>query len=246
MVVDRLPPVATLRILTANLWAEHSSPEGLAAVLDGVAPDVLAVQELQRPNADVIDQAFPWHGLEAHDETLGNGVASQWPATITRLPLAYRSGWVLRLDPGSAPGLERPFELINVHLANPIRRPWTRSVRARRHQVAALLHHVEAENVARVAVGDFNASPAWPAYRRIAARLTDGAEAVGTAVRTWRFQGWTPPLLRIDHAFGEGVEFLATETIAIPGADHLGLVVTIDVAEDEGAGPSLPVSPTPS
>lgn len=221
--------VIRLRLLTANLWAHHSEPEGLARVLREVDPDLLAVQELQQANADVIARRYAHHGLAPHHDTLGNGVASRYPTTISRLPLRYRSGWSMRLEPAEWHGIAQPVELINLHLANPVGWPWSTSVKNRRYQVDATFDHVDRTPMARVLVGDFNASPMWPAYRRLADRFTDAAVATNTAERTWRFHGRTPPLLRIDHAFGHGVTFIHTEPIEIPGADHLGLVVDFEV-----------------
>jgi endonuclease/exonuclease/phosphatase family metal-dependent hydrolase len=226
---DTLADMTGLRILTANLWAHNSDPAGFERVLRDVDPDLVALQELQVGNAAVVAARFAHHGLAPHIDTLGTGVASRFPAEISPLPMTYRSGWWLRLDPESCPRLARPFELVNVHLANPVGWPWFRSVKNRRYQVDALLTHVAAEPIPRVVVGDFNATPSWPAYRRIAQQFLDGAVATGTPQRTWRFQGRTPPLLRIDHAFGSDVRFLTTDVVEIPGADHLGLVIDIEV-----------------
>jgi endonuclease/exonuclease/phosphatase (EEP) superfamily protein YafD len=226
---DNLRIVAKLRILTANLWAHNSDPSGLDRVLGEVDPDLVAVQELQEGNAGVLASRFAHHGLAPHAETLGTGMASRFPAEISRLPMTYRSGWRLRIDGTGCPGLDRPFELVNIHLANPLGWPWFRSVKNRRYQLDALLAHTDASQMTRVVVGDFNATPAWPAYRRMAARFTDGAVVTGTAQPTWRFQGRTPPLLRIDHAFGNGVSFFHTDVVEIPGADHLGVVVDVEV-----------------
>ena len=217
-----------LRVMTANLWAGMCDPGGLRRVLDRVAPDVLAVHELQHEMAEVIASRFPHHALAPHHQTLGTGIAAMRPATFSRLPMTYRSGWVARLDPATWPGLEGPVEVIDVHLANPLDWPWWRTAVIRRRQLASLETHLDAAACARVVVGDFNSSPVWPAYRRLRTRLGDAAVATGTAVRTWRFQARTPPLLRIDHALIHGVRPLRTHTVEVPGADHLALVVDLE------------------
>jgi endonuclease/exonuclease/phosphatase family metal-dependent hydrolase len=189
---------------------------------------VLAVQELQHATAEVIATRFPHHALAPHHETLGTGIATMRSAKMSRLPMTYRSGWVALLEPEEWPGMLRPLEVIDVHLANPLEWPWWRTVVIRDRQLASLEAHLDAVPCAQVVVGDFNASPAWPAYRRLRSRLDDAAVATETARRTWRFQGRTPPLLRIDHALVHGVRPVRTHTVEVPGADHLALVVDVE------------------
>ena len=219
----------TLRVMTANLWGGNSDPAGLRRVLEEQQPDVLAVQELQHANAGVIADHFAYHGLAPHHETLGTGVATTRSAAFTRLPMPYRAGWVAMLRAEAWPGMLSSVEIINLHLANPIDWPWWRAAIVRSRQLGSLETHLDASLGAAVVVGDFNASPAWPAYRRLRRRLDDAAVVTGTTARTWRFQARTPPLLRIDHALVAGVRPLHTATVEVPGADHLALVVDLDV-----------------
>lgn len=213
--------------MSANLWGPNVDPAGLAHVLRDVDPDVLVVQELDPPAAEPIAAHFPHHRLNPIGETMGSGIATRRAANLARIPLRYRSGWSAQLGPDAWHELPGPIEVIGVHMANPVAWPWWRSSVHRRHQLAGLLTHCDAVPGPRVIVGDLNASPAWPLYRRMTGRFTDGAVAAGTPERTWRFQARTPPLLRIDHVFGEGVEFASTQPVRVPGADHLGLVVTV-------------------
>ncbi len=221
--------------MTANLWAEHIDVAGFAEVLDRVGADVVAVQELQEEGAAVITDRYAHHGLSPHHDTLGTGIATRRPAVIVKLPMYYRSGWVARLDPAHWPELPAPLEVVCVHFANPIGFPWWRSVRRRRRQLADLDRYLDGSDGPLVLVGDLNASPRWPLYRRLAARLQDGPVGTGTASRTWRWQGRGRLLLRIDHALTRRVTTLAAFTVPVPGSDHQALV--LDVAIDAGAGP---------
>lgn len=221
--------------MTANLWADRLDVTRFGAVIDRVDPDVLAVQELQPEAAAVITARFDHHGLSPHHETLGTGIATRRPAVFAPLPNAYRDGWEARLDPADWPGLSVPLRVLCVHFANPIRFPFWLSLARRRRQLGDLLPHLEGDD-ALVVVGDLNASPVWPVYRRLAERLEDGPLAAGTAARTWRFQGFGPLLLRIDHGFSRRVTTVRSSTHRIPGSDHLALVLDVVVDTETGSG----------
>ncbi len=98
----------------------------------------------------------------------------------------------------------------------------------------------ELESPARLLVGDFNATPYWPWYRRMASQFTDAAVAVaarvGTAPKpTWGPWPGAPKLLRIDHGFLRGLEVEEFEVFEVSGSDHSALVMDL----------TLPVSPMP-
>jgi endonuclease/exonuclease/phosphatase (EEP) superfamily protein YafD len=221
--------MSPIRIMTANLWAHKVDVDGFGALVDRVDPDVLAVQELQVPAAAEVMARYRYHGLVAHHDTLGNGIATRFPATISRLPMTYRSGWSARLDPAGWPGLTVPLEVLCVHFGNPVTFPWWRAVDRRRRQLADLGPRLDTGAESLVLVGDFNATPRWPLYRTLAERLGDGPVELGAATPTWSWHGFGPPLLRIDHALTRGVTTLRSETHRIPGSDHRALV--IEVAE---------------
>ena len=228
-----MPPI---RIMTANLWAHNVDVAGFGALVDRVDPDVLGVQELQVPAAAQVTARYRHHGLVAHHDTLGNGIATRFPATITRLPMAYRSGWSARLDPAGWPDLTVPLEVLCVHFGNPVTFPWWRAVDRRRRQLADLLPRVDGGKGPLVVVGDFNATPRWPLYRDLAERLDDGPVDAGDAAPTWSWHGIGPPLLRIDHALTRGLITLRSTTHRIPGSDHRALVVEVAEPGDRAAG----------
>jgi endonuclease/exonuclease/phosphatase (EEP) superfamily protein YafD len=219
--------MSPIRIMTANLWAHKVDVDGFGALVDRIDPDVLAVQELQVPAAAEVMARYRYHGLVAHHDTLGNGIATRYPADISRLPMAYRSGWAARLDPGGWPDLTVPLEVLCVHLGNPVTFPWRRAVDRRRRQLADLLPRIDTGADNLVVVGDFNATPRWPLYRALAEQLGDGAVESGSPAATWSWHGIGPPLLRIDHALTRGVTTLRSQTHRIPGSDHRALVVEV-------------------
>ncbi len=215
--------------MTANLWGKRVDRDGLAALLAEVDPDVLALQELGGSAAPVITAAFEHHLLGPYARRLGGGIATRLPATFRRLAFQPRGGWSARLDPGDWPGLGRSFEVVDVHFANPVGWPIWRELAARRRQLRALVDHLAGSDLDRAVAGDFNASPMWPVYRRMRMLMTDAAAATGSLRRTWRPYGLGPPLLRIDHVFVSGVQPLRTETVNIPGSDHLAVVADLEI-----------------
>jgi endonuclease/exonuclease/phosphatase (EEP) superfamily protein YafD len=87
---------------------------------------------------------------------------------------------------------------------------------------------------ARVVCGDLNATPVWPAYRRLAERLRDvvhhhAASAGARAPRTWGPWHGAPRLLRIDHVFATGGRVLDLQTVPVEGSDHSALVVDFEL-----------------
>lgn len=191
-------------------------------------PDVAVVQELSLGAAEVLGGLLP-HGLLVPEQGhSGRGIALRAPAQIELLPMAYREGLIASLEAPEWPGT---LEIVNVHMANPIAwTPWG-SVRLRRQQLDALIAHLASPAV-RIVAGDFNASPVWPVYRRLVARLDDAAVLVANGRgerpgRTWGPTPGTPRLLRIDHVFVEGLRALDSRVVTIPGSDHSGLLVEV-------------------
>ena len=89
----------------------------------------------------------------------------------------------------------------------------------------------------RVVVGDLNATPVWPAYRRLAERLEDAAHSRATHVgdrpgRTWGPWPGSPRMLRIDHVLTAGFEIAHAEVVHIEGSDHAGVFVELHPHHD--------------
>jgi endonuclease/exonuclease/phosphatase family metal-dependent hydrolase len=75
-----------------------------------------------------------------------------------------------------------------------------------------------------------NATPVWPAYRRLTSMLTDGIAEAGASRRTWGPFWWSPRMLRIDHVLvSSGVRVLDAHVRTVRGSDHSAVVVDIAV-----------------
>jgi endonuclease/exonuclease/phosphatase family metal-dependent hydrolase len=230
-----------LRVVSANLWRGRADGDAFARLVASLEPDAVAVQELVPRHADALARVLPWGLLAPARDYSGMGVALARPGRVTRLSLPCRDAFVAELGPESRDGAGR-VELINVHLMAPhIPPPW-RALAVRRAQVRGLLAYLDAvPRPRRALVGDLNATPMWPAYRRLAARLGDGALAAARLRgarpgRTWGLGPAAPRLFRIDHVLLGGLAARDVRVVPVPGGDHHAVVADLELAEESRPG----------
>lgn len=221
--------MATLRIITANLYNGAARPSVVRKLIGIERPDVLVTQELAPNAARVIEEELPYGRLDPRLDHHGSGIALRLPGVVDRFSLAHRDASRAILEPSEWPELQDVVEIVGVHLLNPFTRPLTETYRLRRAQVDAILRHCAEYRVPRVVIGDLNASPTWPTYRRLAMTLQDAARSVRTPRRTWAPLWWMPRLLRIDHVLVEGLVPLAVRTRRVRRSDHSAVVVDVSV-----------------
>ena len=220
----------SIRILSGNLWWGKASPEGLVELIRRHDVDVFAAQELGFETAEAIASELPFGCLEPTETYHGMGVALRRPGLYSQIPLHYRAARRVVLDPADWDGLTRPLDLVNVHFQAPhALRPFP-SPLVRRRQVRGLERFFDAHpSDARLIVGDYNATPAWPLYRRLSRSFSDGAiqsaQREGRDVQpTWGPSSESRRLLRIDHAMIRGLVIENFRVIDLPGSDHSGLL----------------------
>jgi endonuclease/exonuclease/phosphatase family metal-dependent hydrolase len=223
-----------LRVLSANLLYGRADAEALVELVRALDVAVAAVQELGPRQAEALAGVLPHGKLEPTPDGKGLGIALRHPGEVERLALPERDARVARLAPGAWPSLPRSVEILNAHLANPVigvPAAW----RHRRGQVAGLTAYLaRAEPCPRALVGDLNATPLWPAYRRLAAELEDAALlAAARAGRapepTWGPHPGAPRLLRIDHVLVDAFDVLDFRVFRLPGSDHSAVVADLAV-----------------
>ncbi|MEE3331021.1 MAG: endonuclease/exonuclease/phosphatase family protein [Myxococcota bacterium] len=221
----------TLRVMSANLWWGKANAEGLLALIRLYDIDAICCQELGFEQAEAISEELAFGELSPSKGPKGTGIALRRPATIEVVPMTYRPLHVARLDPADWPELGAPVEIATTHLAAPHIPPYGIGPFTRRRQTRQIESYLVENPVAhRLLVGDFNATPLWPAYRRIASQLTDAAVAVaqveGRPVSaTWGPGSGARRVLRIDHAFVSGLTPLAFEVVELAGSDHAAIVI---------------------
>jgi endonuclease/exonuclease/phosphatase family metal-dependent hydrolase len=219
-----------LRLLSANLANGQADPEAFAALVDALAPDVVAVQELGPAQAEALARVLPFGKLEPATDHRGMGVALRDAGTVRWIELPYRSALVAEV-PGPDGG--GPVEVVNVHLAAPHVQPIHRRLRERRGQVRRILAYLDgAPRPRRVLAGDLNATPIWPAYRRLRARFEDAAVQAAQRLgrrpdRTWGPWPGCVRMLRIDHVLVHGLVASATRVVPLRGSDHSALVADL-------------------
>jgi endonuclease/exonuclease/phosphatase family metal-dependent hydrolase len=221
--------MSQFRILSINLLVDRANSSDLRKVITDADPDVVCTQEMGPGSAEVIASILPAGHLDPRSDLFGMGIAGRYPAIVEPLGLEGRSGWVARLEPDAWPGLAKSLDVFNVHLTNPIDRPWRAARDQRRRQIDGIAAAVNERDVASVVIGDMNASPSWPEYKLLSEIGIDAARATGSARRTWSQFVSGPRLLRIDHAFVAGVQPVSTSVAAVSGTDHRALIVDIEV-----------------
>ena len=218
------------RLMTANLLHEWCDAAAFARSLRDLAPDVVITQELGPEPADVLAEMYPHHRLHPEFDFTGRGIATRLEAQFDQdIDMPGRDGNAARLITD-----EGVIHLAGIHLLNPINFPWWTSVRTRSRQLEGLFAWLEQRSGPVIVAGDCNASPAWPAYKRLTSALSDlvaeWARAEGTEPeRTWGWRPGWPRMLRIDHVFGRGVTVSRTRVVPIAGSDHHAVVVDMQV-----------------
>ena len=222
------------RLMTTNLLQDRCDVSRFTQVLDDVSPDLVVAQELAPGPAEALAQRYPYTLLHPSLDFTGRGIASRIRADFDDIAMPARNGTAASFEIGG-----EPVRLAGIHLMNPISFPWWRSGRARSRQVRAVAGWLDLRPGPVVVAGDFNASPAWPAYKAMEGRLTDlvAEEAAARGAKpepTWGWRPGWPRMLRIDHVFGVGVRAREALVVPISGSDHAALVVDIELTPAVG------------
>jgi endonuclease/exonuclease/phosphatase family metal-dependent hydrolase len=215
-----------MRLVTVNLYNGRVLPHDLVRFLDEVAAEVVCAQEVGPDAGRILAERFPYGAVESGLRHEGRAMVSTRPISPTPLELPFRGGYRAMIDIG-----DEQVDLISVHLGNPA--GGIAELMARHRQLDALLP-ILALPRRRVVAGDLNATPAWPAYRRLRRYLDDGVADLAARrgvrpSRTWSKYARWPALLRIDHVLTRGVEVTSVRVERIAGLDHRALVVDLVV-----------------
>lgn len=220
-----------LRVMSANLRRGHADSETLVGLIRRLQVDALGLQELGHAQAELISAELPHGVLSPSACAEGTGLALRRPARVVAVPTAYRPLHVAHLEPTEWPGLGGPVELATTHFAAPHVRPYGSGFQTRRRQLRDIEAYLASNGSAgRILFGDFNATPVWPAYRRIASHLTDAAVELASARGSSPRNTWGPwpgslRWLRLDHAFARGLRPVEFHVVGLSGSDHDAIVI---------------------
>lgn len=213
-----------MRLVTVNLYNGRVVPDDLRRFLEVFRPDILCGQEVGHAAARVLESFFPYGRLEPAIDFRGRAMVAGFDIEPQPVELAWRGGFRARADLDGT-----PIEVMSAHLANPIDRGT--GVPVRKRQVDGLLAALSTLDRGFL-VGDMNATPLWPVYRRLRRRLDDGAadwakRSGRRPPKTWGpFPEW-PAMLRIDHVFTRAVEVSSLRVERIAGLDHRAVVADL-------------------
>jgi endonuclease/exonuclease/phosphatase (EEP) superfamily protein YafD len=169
---------------------------------------------------------FRFGRLEARP--YGLGIALRQPGHVQRFTLAGRDAYV---GEATARASGEPVTVVNVHIIAPhMASPW-KVATLRRRQVRDLETYLRSAPRPLLLVGDLNATPLWPVYRRLATVLTDAAVEAARRERRRPSRTWGlpfgPRLFRIDHALVDGMIVEKVQLVPVPGSNHHALVVDV-------------------
>jgi endonuclease/exonuclease/phosphatase (EEP) superfamily protein YafD len=223
-----------LRVLSANLANGLADGDAFAALVESLEPDAVLVQELAPAQAEALARVLPFGKLEPARDHKGMGIALREPGSVRRLHLPYRAAFVAEVP---RPASDEPIEIINLHLAAPHIHPVVQRLRDRRGQLDLVLAHLDGmPRLRRVLAGDLNATPLWPAYRRLRSRFDDAAVEAARRIgrrpgRTWGPWPGSVRLLRIDHVLVRGLTATISRVLPLRGSDHSALVADLEPVE---------------
>jgi len=181
-----------VRLMTFNIWFHSWSEETVQVLEQNGAVDVVALQELTRPMAkrllDAYGDRYPHHLLQVGTGTPRLGIFSRYPL----IPVAteHLAEFDFRIQAARVMAPTGELLLYNVHprATNLIRlvcerqsvaREATRSLQRRLRGIERLLSEVASQGQPAVVVGDFNSTPQSEVYARLSAQLVDVHRTAG-------------------------------------------------------------------
>nr|WP_260173773.1 endonuclease/exonuclease/phosphatase family protein [Nocardioides albus] len=212
--------------MTTNLFEGQGDIDAVVDAVRADKVDVLALQEITGEAFGKLSVALgdqlPYRMGEAADGTTGTMLFADRPITKARRIETSMGSWAA--DVGE-------WRVIVAHPAPPTLAEWPA-------EQETIIEEAAAEKPDLI-LGDLNASLDHHTIRRLLddADLQDAARASNAGWQpTWPTEGFAgiplPPATAIDHVLiGDALVALATETVEVPGSDHLALVAYLGSPE---------------
>ncbi len=214
------PPVASLTLVSANLFWNNTTPDASVETLLAVGADVEVAVETSPAHRSAFERIDTAHPYSADDDQLV--VRSRYPVTAMLDPAHVPPRRILAVTIDAPAG---PFVLYAVHALNPLSESTFASQLV---WVDRLLRAASREALPVVIAGDFNMSDRQLGYRWMAGEMRDAITAGGWGHTTYSDGIWAPLFLRIDHVF-VSPDWCAADghIVDLPGSDHDGVTVRI-------------------
>lgn len=226
-----------VRVLTTNIGMGQADPPALVALARDNA-DIVAVQEMTQEAATGLSEAgmdavFPYRVVAPAPQASGIGIWSRHPIVNSgridgySLPMI---GTRIRI-----PGVVVDTTVLSIHLAAPWPQPigyWLTDIARFPNTLREMGDSAGAGAV--IVAGDFNATADMAPFRRLLEQgYSDAAADAGAGLaRTYPARGRRLPMLGIDHILVKHGSTVSAGTVAVPGADHRGLIATLKVPVD--------------
>ncbi len=210
-----------LTVLSFNAKLSGADPIALADLMRATEPDAVALVEVDETLIDAVRgepdlaDALPHRTREVTaGQASGSVILSAFPLSSEEDVPGSEFDQVSAI--ATVPGAGE-VRLAAVHPPPPVWQPngWLSGL----DDIAAWVNQTPDDTL--LIAGDFNASFAHPALRRLSSGLRTGAEAAGPIPwPTWPEEKLVPAFTAIDHTFARGAEPMAWESFPVAGSDH--------------------------
>jgi endonuclease/exonuclease/phosphatase (EEP) superfamily protein YafD len=222
-----------VKILFANVWETNRNHQPILTLVRSEAPDIAIFAEVNarwRQQLDSLTDIFPY----SIDNKRGEVVYSKINLAGTEI-VAEDPNFIRTLILRNLQLQGQPVTLIATHPSSPANPD---EFAKRNQHLASLGLYLEKSADDLIVVGDFNATPWSPYYRRFVdrSRLVNAREGFGlyptwTTLGVRKFHSWLQPFFSvpIDHIFTRSPKIHATSfhTGNNIGSDHLPIVAEI-------------------
>jgi endonuclease/exonuclease/phosphatase family metal-dependent hydrolase len=234
--------------MTFNIESGERGLEGVAKVIRGARPDIVALQEvdLGSRRAGGLDQTavlsertgLPYH---AHFRTTDLDGGAYGIALLSRLPLEALEQYPLPVPPGAEPRtvvhalVQVDGREVSVYLTHLIRRPFNGEARVR--QSALIAGMLARDARPKLLMGDFNDDPDSLPVRLLRRELTDVVAASGQGSEgTFPLPLPFSPALRIDYVLAcDDFVPLRSQVLHVGASDHYPVIADVRLKEAPAA-----------
>jgi len=230
---DKGNPGRTIRVMTLNVWARKRQYESVVELIRRESPDLIVLEEIDggwRDSLESLKADWPHQEMVLDGGHFGIALLSRIPFVDARIE---------RIS-GEIPAIVAevhvngvPLSVCGVHLTRPTSRA---GAERQARQYDQLIERLAGEPLARIVLGDFNATPWTRSFARFCERsgLRNSRSGFGI-LPSW--PAFVPGVLRIpiDHCLISPAIEVRQIRIGPPvGSDHLPVVVDLLVAMSHG------------